>query len=261
MLCAGAIHTAVGAPIFSVSASSSDSAPPCFFAGATCSRSEHCSRARTSRKARARVVRSRANFRPRSVSKHFRREGQGDAPMRKRIRRRHDAHVRAYSVCTEHSALFDATAGGQKTRAALGAHVADVDRLLALQERSIEDRRAATEQCRLLRQTLRNAASAVVKVGKLVHLDDTVMATMQFPGSPSDDELLAYSRGLLDRVSAHAEAFVADGLPPDLLKHLADAIQAFAAARDAQAASRQRFTAAAESIRETLDKASKTVGV
>ncbi len=181
--------------------------------------------------------------------------------MRKRIRRRHDAHVRAYSVCTEHSALFDATAGGQKTRAALGAHVADVDRLLALQERSIEDRRAATEQCRLLRQTLRNAASAVVKVGKLVHLDDTVMATMQFPGSPSDDELLAYSRGLLDRVSAHAEAFVADGLPPDLLKNLSDAIQTFAAARDAQTASRQRFTAAAESIHETLDKADKTVDV
>ena len=181
--------------------------------------------------------------------------------MRKRIRRRHDAHVRAYSVCTEHSALFDATAGGQKTRAALGAHVADLDRLLALQERSIEDRRAAVEQCRLSRRTLRDAANAVVKVGKLVNLDDEMMATMQLPGPVSDDELLAYSRGLLDRVSSHADAFVADGLPPDLLKNLAEAIEAFAAARDAQAASRQRFTAAAEAIRETLDKANKTVGV
>jgi hypothetical protein len=180
--------------------------------------------------------------------------------MRKQVRRRHDAHVRAQGVCTEHSALFDATPGGQKTRAALGTHVAEVDRLLALQKRSVEDRRAATEQCRLSRRTLREAAKAIVKVGKLVNLD-AIMETLRLPPATSDDELLAYSRGLLDRVSAHADAFVAEGLPPDLLKDLGDAIQAFAAARDAQAASRQRFTAASESIRETLDNADKTVDV
>jgi hypothetical protein len=181
--------------------------------------------------------------------------------MRKQVRRRHDAHVRAQGVCAEHSALFDATPGGQKTRAALGTHVAEVDRLLALQERSVEDRRAATEQCRLSRVTLREAAKAVVKVGKLVNLDASIMETMRLPPVTSDDELLAYSRGLLDRVSAHADAFVAEGLPPDHLKNLADAIEAFAAARDAQAASRQRFSAATESIRETLDDADKTVDV
>src|SRR5712692_1207469 len=180
--------------------------------------------------------------------------------MRKEIRRRHDAHVRAHGVCTEHSALFDATPGGQKTRAALGTYVADVARLLALQERSIQDRRAATEQIRFSRRALRDAAKGVVKVGKLVNLDDAMMAAMQLPGPASDDELLAYSRGLLDRVSSHADAFVAEGLPPDLLKNLANRIQAFAAARDAQAAAGQRFTAATESIRETLDKADNTVG-
>jgi hypothetical protein len=164
-------------------------------------------------------------------------------------------------VCTEHSAIFDATAGGQKARASLGTHVAEVDRLLALQERSVEDRRAATEQCRLSRVTLREAAKAVVSVGKLVNLDASIMETMRLPPVTSDDELVAYSRGLLDRVSAHADAFVAEGLPPDHLKDLADAIDAFAAARDAQAASRQRFSAATESIRETLDAADKTVDV
>jgi hypothetical protein len=181
--------------------------------------------------------------------------------MRKDVRRRHDAHVRAYHVCTEHRAIFDATPGGQKTRAALGTHVADVDRLLALQKRSVQERRSATGQIRLSRRALREAATAVVKVGKLVHLDDTLMATMQRPGPGSDDERLAYARGLLDHVSPHADAFVAEGLPPDLLKNLADRIQAFAAARDAQAASRQRFTAAAESSRETLDEAAKAVDV
>jgi len=181
--------------------------------------------------------------------------------MRKQVRRRHDAHVRAQGVCAEHNALFDATAGGQKTRAALGTHVAEVDRLLALQERSVEDRRAATEQCRLSRRTLREAAKAVVKVGKLVNLDASIMETMRLPAVASDDELLAYSRGLLDRVSAHADAFVAEGLPPDLLKSLGVAIEGFAAARDAQATWRQRFTAASASIRETLDNADKTVDV
>ena len=66
--------------------------------------------------------------------------------MRKDIRRRHDAHIRTLRVCAEHSALFDATPGGRKTRTTLGSHLADVTRLLALQERSLEDRRAATEQ-------------------------------------------------------------------------------------------------------------------
>jgi len=64
-------------------------------------------------------------------------------------------------VCTEHSAVFDAIAGGQKTREAFRTHVADVDRLLALQEQSIEDRRAATEQCRLSRQALRVALTTL----------------------------------------------------------------------------------------------------
>lgn len=181
--------------------------------------------------------------------------------MRKRVRRRHEAYVRAQSVCAEHTQLFDATPGGQKVRASLGAHVADVDRLLALQERSIEDRRAATEQCRRSRRALRAAARAVVTVGRIVNLGDAVMGTMRLPGGASDDELLAYSRALLERVSAHADAFVADGLTPDLLTRLGDDIAEFAAARDTQAASRQRFSAASESILETLDKGGKAVDV
>jgi hypothetical protein len=37
--------------------------------------------------------------------------------------------------------------------------------------------------------------------------------TMQLAAPGSDDELLAYAQGLLDRVSSHADAFVAGGLP------------------------------------------------
>jgi hypothetical protein len=179
--------------------------------------------------------------------------------MEKKVQRRHDAHARTNVVCTEHSALFDATPGGQKTRAALGTCVGDVDRLLALQKRSVQDRRTATERCRLSRRTLRAAAKAVVKIGKLANLDDAMVATLQVPDRGSDDDLLADSRAFLDRVSSHADALVAEGLPPDLLQHLADAVQAFAAARDTQAACRERFTAASEAIRETQDRADTTV--
>ena len=83
---------------------------------------------------------------------------------------------------SEHQAIFDATPGGQKARAGLDTCVGDTDRLLALQQRSLEDRRAATEQLRLGRGTLRNAIKAVVMVGRLVHLSDTVMGTMQLSG-------------------------------------------------------------------------------
>src|SRR6187200_2231930 len=127
--------------------------------------------------------------------------------MRKKVRRRHNAQVRALNVFAEHSELFDATPGGRNMRAALGAHVAEVNRLLALQERSLEDRRGATEQCRRSRRALRAAAKAVVAVGRIVQLDAAEMGAMQLPKRASDDELLAYSRALLERVSPHADAF------------------------------------------------------
>jgi hypothetical protein len=181
--------------------------------------------------------------------------------MRKTVRRRHEAQVRVQSVCAEYSVLFDATPGGQKARAALGTDVADVDRLLALQQASIEERRAATEQCRLSRRTLRDADKAVTRVGRVVNIDAAVTVTMRLPEGRSDEELLAYSRGLLEHVSEHADAFVAEGLPPDLLKHLDAGIAEFVAAREAQAGARQRFTAASQSIRDTLDHADKMVDV
>ena len=181
--------------------------------------------------------------------------------MRKQVRRRHEAHVRAQSVCDEHSAFFDATPGGQKAHADHGKQVAEVGSLLALQHRSNLDRRAATEQGRLSRRALRNAVRAVIRVGRLVKLDAEVMGKMALPARRNDEELLTFSQGLLERVSPYADAFVAEGLPPDLLKHLAQGIAEFEAAREAQALARQRFTGAAASIDDTLDRADKTADV
>ena len=68
-------------------------------------------------------------------------------------------------------------------------------------------------------------------------------------------------RGLLDRVSPHADAFVTKGLPPNLLTRLGDEIETFATARATQSASPGRFSAASESILEALDNAARTADV
>src|SRR5262249_25656545 len=116
-----------------------------------------------------------------------------EVTMRKDIRRRRDAHVRTSGVCTEHHAIFDTTAAGRKRRTGLAACVADGDRLLAVQKRAVEDRRASTEQIRRSRRALGEHARAIVKIGRVVDLEEPLMATMQFPGtSISDDDLLAY---------------------------------------------------------------------
>ena len=180
--------------------------------------------------------------------------------MRKTIQRRHDAHVRVHGVCTEHSALFDANPGGQRTRQNLATQVADVDRLLGLQERWIQERLAATRQCELSREALPEAAKLIVNVGKQVHLEEVAMDAMQLPGPRRDEELIAYARGLLDLVSPHGDAFVAGGLPPGFLKNVADEIQRFQTAREAFTTSRQRFTAATRAIRDRLDQSDQAVG-
>jgi len=136
--------------------------------------------------------------------------------------------------------------------------VADTDHQLAVQKRSVEDRRASTEDCRIGRRTVHAAARAIVRVGKLVNLDET-MTTMQIPRKASDDDLIAYARGLLDRVSSHADAFVTAGLPPDFLKNFDSSIQELVAARDARAAAIQRYAAATALIHEKQDLTDKTV--
>jgi hypothetical protein len=164
------------------------------------------------------------------------------------------------NLANEHSAELDAEPGGQKTRLSLNTYRADIDSLLALQKQSLEDRRAATEQLRRGRGTLRNAARAVVKVGTLVDEDGQIpMGTMRVPGVGSDDDLLSYTKALLDRVTPHADAFVREGLPSNLLKTLADERQKFVQAKDLRDAAVQRSQAAAETIRETQDKADKTI--
>ena len=178
--------------------------------------------------------------------------------MRKDIRRRYDAHTRVNNVCAEHSAIFDATSGGQNTRTALGTCVTEEARLQAAQKGFVQDRRAAATQAREARGALRTTLKTVVRFGKLANVDQTALA-LRLPGAAGDDELVAEGQAILNRVSAHADAFVAAGMPSDLLTHLDTAIQALASARDAGATARQRFAAATVSILEIQDEADTAV--
>ncbi len=99
----GAIRMSVDAPIFLFSASTSWSPAPGFSSGA----SSLCSRATLDS-----IVPEPLT--PIGVER-FQKE-ERNAPMRTQVRRRHDAHLRANGVCTEHRAVFDAIAGGQQTR-------------------------------------------------------------------------------------------------------------------------------------------------
>jgi hypothetical protein len=184
--------------------------------------------------------------------------------MTKLVQRRHDAQTRTNSVCAEHTEIFDATPGGRKTRATLAANVAHVDDLLVAQVDAIHDKEAATALCRQMRVQLHRAIKAVVTIGKVVHLDETTMATLRRPGAIKDDELIAFAGCLHERVLTHAEAFLAEGLPAVSLTDLAEGIRVLSTARQQQASARQRFSAAAESIRDAQEAARvaiRTLGV
>ncbi|HZR23118.1 MAG TPA: hypothetical protein VFA59_05970 [Vicinamibacterales bacterium] len=179
--------------------------------------------------------------------------------MRKEIRRRRDAQVRANGVCTEHRDVFDVTPGGAKVRTALATQVTEVDRLLAFQQRCIEERRAATADIRRAHATIVQTARTIVRVGRLIDLPDAPMRTLQLPVRMAHDDLLAYARGLLDRVLPHADTFIAEGLPADALTQLTNAIARLTSARAAQATARQQFSGAFELIHEAQETATRTI--
>ena len=179
--------------------------------------------------------------------------------MRARIRRRHEAQVRAHNVCTEHGAIFENTVGGRTLLDHLGGSVTEVARLLADQQLAIQERRAATHDVRQLRRELRSGAKVIVRIGRLVKVDEVTMSTMRIHRRNADGDLAAYLEGLIGRVSPYAGAFEAAGLPSGLLQTLADRLQVFVEARGAQTASSRRFTAATESIRAMQAKTQDTV--
>src|SRR5436190_9175150 len=179
--------------------------------------------------------------------------------MERFVKLRHEAQVRSNDVCTRNSDAVDVNPGRKKTRLALTGYVTESTRLIAVRDRALEERKAATQQCRLCRRSLRGAGKAVVKVGKLVDLPDTVMETMTIPGEMSDERLQSHMQALYDRVLPHKAAFEAEGLPSDALAKLTDGIKALEAARSARAATIQDAASADDALSENQDLASTAI--
>ena len=101
--------------------------------------------------------------------------------MRRPYRRRQEAHARSNEACADNRGIFEATSGGKKTLAKLDTSVTDVKRSFTVQQRSLDDRRAAVEACRTGRRALRDSLTAVVKVSTFVELDEGSAKVMRLP--------------------------------------------------------------------------------
>src|ERR1051325_11544093 len=179
--------------------------------------------------------------------------------MKRTTSLRHESQVRSNDVCAEHSDTFDTNPGTKNARLSLNVCVTESTRLLAMQSQVLLERRAATRQCRLCRWALRFADKAIVKVGRLVMLPDTVMNNMTVAGPMSDAKLMAHMQALHDRVLPYKDAFEAAGLPPDMLTNAAEGITALEAARAAYAATIQNAAAARGALRENQNLATATI--
>ena len=136
-----------------------------------------------------------------------------------------------------------------------------VERGFAAQQRSLDDRRAAVDACHTGRHDIRESLKAVVKVSAFVKLDEGSAKVMRLPRFSSDELLLADARAILDKVTPYADAFLAEGLPANVLTDLPAQIAGFAAAKLAQPQARQQFTVASKAIATALDAGDEAIEV
>jgi len=182
--------------------------------------------------------------------------------MDRRIRLRTDAHERVDSVFKEHEAdLKKAAPGSLKHVATVADAVTDVVQLMKEQGQHLIARRTAIADGRKERRALRNAVRLVVRVNPLVRLADGTAKLMQTPRVASDAELLRDCEAILETARQHADAYVAEGVPPGLLDDLAKHIEAFADTRKRLTVATQGHSAARLAILDRLADADKATGV
>ena len=170
--------------------------------------------------------------------------------MKTVMRLQYAADERANEVCAENAEFFDGIPGAQKTRLALDGYVTESRLQGAVIARARQLRRAAVLRCGDARAAGRKAAKAVVRVGKLVKLPDSVMNNLALPGQMSDHDFLFFLQGLLDLVRPFEQAFAAEGMPPNVLNNLAASITELRAAKAAKDAATEAAAAAAEKLNE-----------
>ena len=172
--------------------------------------------------------------------------------MRKTIRRKHEALRRAHTVCLSVRGVIEATDGGTAALAKQGAAVDQVESLYAEQQQALNTRRVAAADCDAARGRIRDLLKAVVDVSKVVQLAEGSAKVMLLPEFGSDELLLADANAIHDAAAANAAAFVAAGLPDNVLTDLQAQIGAFKAAKAVLANVRNTFKATTQAARTAL---------
>ena len=172
--------------------------------------------------------------------------------MRKTIRRKHEAQRRAHTVCLSVRSVVEATDSGKAALAKLGASVDQVESLYTAQQQALNARRVAAADCDAARGRIRDLLKAVVGVSRVVQLPEGTAVVMRVPEVGPDELLLADANAIHDAAAANAAAFVAAGLPENVLTDLQAQIAAFKAAKAVIATVRNTFKATAQAARTAL---------
>ncbi|HYM21792.1 MAG TPA: hypothetical protein VEU08_01225 [Vicinamibacterales bacterium] len=173
--------------------------------------------------------------------------------MEKRIRLRIDAQGRYDDACASNRSTFDATQGGKDGLAALGVAVTGTKSWLAAYEGKLEAEATAVNNCRTWRTLLQKSLAAMVKISRFVGLDDSDAQVVRLPDKGvSDDQLIAQTTAIQDKVTAKAPAFLAKGLPDTVLQNLPAQIAGLEAAKAARMTARTQRKADAKMLRQSL---------
>ena len=176
--------------------------------------------------------------------------------MQKNIRRRHEANRRAQAICEQNRGVIETNDGGKKALSRFSATVDGVDVLLADQEQARNERQKARTDLEAQRRTLRDILKAVVDVSPFVTLGDGSAGTLQLPEITTDEQLTAVANAIDRTATANAAAFVAEGLPANVIPSLHVQIDRFVQLRKTASTARKAFSAAGRAAR-TLTKAGR----
>ena len=181
--------------------------------------------------------------------------------MKKDIRRRHEANRRAQAICEQNRGVIETTDGGKKALSRFSATVDGVDALLADQEQARTDRQKAGADLEAQRRTLRDILKAVVDVSPFVTLDDGSAGTLLLPTITTDEQLTAVANAIDRTATANTAAFVAEGLPANVIPNLRVQIDRFVQLRKTVSTARKTYAAAGRAARTLTQSGRKALKV
>ena len=173
--------------------------------------------------------------------------------MKTTNRRRQEAHVRTQAVCVDHRDTLEATQGGKDMVVQLGTSVAVVKQGFTDQQRGSKEVHAGAAAAGKARRTLRARLKSIVRISRILKPDAGLAEPLRMPRVASDELLLADARMIAGHATTVADAFVAHGLPANVLTDLPAQIAALEQAKLAQAAGNERRLTANAAILTALN--------